>query len=450
MKKSLTPYKIAMLSVHTCPLAVLGGKEAGGMNVYVRELSKELGRRGILVDIFTRSQNPITTFTHTLGPNVRIVHLPAGPLAPYNKNKVFNHLPIFVDNIRNFARDNDGSPYDIIHGHYWLSGWAGLMLRKKWRVPVVQMFHTLAHLKNDIARSDEEREPEFRAMYEGEIMQQSDRIIAATPVEKAQITWRYGAPADKIETIPCGADLKLFRPIPKEEARQVVRERVPGLRAKRLVLLVGRIEPIKGVDVLIEAVNLLKGYTPDEMQVLIVGGGTGASGGVTRSGRSLLLEPTAPVDDNPEATRLKQRVHEYGLQDQILFVPSQPQEKMPYFYSAADISVMSSRYESFGMAALEAQACGTPVIASRVGGLPFAVQHDQSGLLVEPDQPTQLAGALSCLLDDEDYRLKLGQQAIHRAEQFGWRAITNSMLNIYQELATPATREKLELIAAQG
>ncbi len=449
MKPSITPYKIAMLSVHTCPLAVLGGKEAGGMNVYVRELSKELGRRGIEVDIFTRSQNPITTFTHTLGQNVRIVHLPAGPLKPYDKNQVFRYLPQFVENIHKF-KGSESTPYDVIHGHYWLSGWAGLLLRKKWRVPVVQMFHTLAHLKNDIAHSQAELEPLFRAEREGEIMQQVDRIITATPVEKAQLSWRYSAPAEKIETIPCGVDLKLFRPVSKEVARARVMSRVPGIRAKKLVLLVGRIEPIKGVDVLIEAVRQLRARweaeghpaTADELQILIVGGGTGLAGTTTRSGRSLSLLP-APVDNNPEATRLRLLVQNLGLADQVLFVPSQPQEQMPYFYSAADLTIMSSHYESFGMAALESQACGTPVIASRAGGLPFAVQDNFSGRLVEPGQPQELAETMAQLLDDDGLRRQLGQQAASRAEQFGWRSIANNVIETYMQLAAPASREKL-------
>jgi D-inositol-3-phosphate glycosyltransferase len=452
LKKSPNAMKIAMLSVHTCPLAVLGGKEAGGMNVYVRELGKELGRRGLEVDIFTRSQNPITTFTHNLGQNVRVIHLPAGPLKPYDKNQIFQHLPEFVENIRRFQlQDAPNIPYDLIHGNYWLSGWAGLMLRKKWHIPVVQMFHTLAHLKNDIARSESEREPSFRAEREAEIIQQVDRVIAATTVEKAQLAWRYGADPEKIDTIPCGVDLKLFRPLNRAAAREAVTGLVPSLKARQVVLLVGRIEPIKGVDVLIEAIQqwregrLLAGQPAgaDELQVMVVGGGTGTAGVTTRSGRSLTLQPDLKPEANPEAIRLRARVQELGLNDQILFVPSQAQSQMPLFYNAADVLVMPSRYESFGLAALEAQACGTPVVASRVGGLPFAVQDGYSGFLVEPGQPDQLVAALTRLLENPALRRKLGQQAASRAEQFGWRSVADNIINSYQELVVPATREKL-------
>ncbi len=449
MTKKTTNLRVAMLSVHTCPLAVLGGKEAGGMNVYVRELSKELGRRGLEVDVFTRSQNPISTFTHTLGPNVRIIHLPAGPRKPYNKNLVFNHLPEFVDNIRRFqVRDGQPAPYDLIHGHYWLSGWAGLTLRKRWRVPLVQMFHTLAHLKNDIARNESEREPLFRAEREAEIMQVAERVIAATPAEKAQLSWRYGAPADRIETVPCGVDLKLFRPVPKEEARAQVKARVPELVARNVILLVGRIEPIKGVDVLIEAIRQLRtareeagrSLGREDLQVLIVGGGAASGGVTTKSGRSLLPGNPPTSDENPEAVRLRALVQEWGLAGQVLFVPSQPQEQMPYFYSAADTVVMSSRYESFGMAALEAQACGTPVVASRVGGLPYVVQDGQSGYLVEADEPAELAARLSQLLDGPGLRRELSRGALNRAELSSWRNVATNMIDIYESLALPSER----------
>lgn len=415
-------YKVAMLSVHTCPLAVLGTKEAGGMNVYVRELSRELGRRGIQVDIFTRSQSKITPFTHTLSENARIIHLPAGPLKPYNKNEVFSHLPEFVRHVKNFQH-SEKTPYDLIHAHYWLSGWAGLSLRKSWNVPVVQMFHTLAHLKNAIARNEAELEPDFRAEREAELMRKVDRIITATPVEKAHLTWRYDAPADNIETIPCGVDLKLFRPFSKAEARARL-----GLTAKRIVLLVGRIEPIKGVDVLIEGARRLianQGWNSQEFQVLIVGGGN-----------------SIRQDDNPEAQRLHKLVNDLGLQDSIVFLPSAKQNIMPLYYSAADVTVMSSHYESFGMAALESQACGTPVIASRVGGLPYAVQDGYSGLLFEDNNAEELADNLDRLFADPVYRQQLGSQAMVRAEQFGWRAIADQMLGVYQDLTGQISLEE--------
>jgi D-inositol-3-phosphate glycosyltransferase len=407
--------RVAMLSVHTCPLATLGGKEAGGMNVYVRELSKELGRRGIVVDVFTRTQSMITPLTHTLSDNTRIIHLPAGPLKPYDKNEIFQHLPEFVKNIRNFQRCEDTN-YDVIHGHYWLSGSTGLLLKEQWNVPVIQMFHTLAQLKNDTAKHDKHREPDFRAKQEGAIMRQVDRIIAATPVEKADLSWRYGADQDKIETVPCGVDLRMFRSFPKAEARKIL-----GLdETKPLLLQVGRIDPIKGVDVLIKAANQMVMNGRSDFQVLITGGST------------------EEFNTNAEALRLQALVREYNLGEQVKFLPSQPQNKMAYFYSAADITIVPSHYESFGMVALESQACSTPVIATRVGGLPYAVQDKCSGLLFPDNDYQELARLIGALLDFPDFRRTLGQQAAIRAEQFGWRNVADRVISLYEELVQPS------------
>lgn len=421
-------YRIAMLSVHTCPLAVLGGKEAGGMNVYVRELSRELARRGFQIDVFTRSQNTITPLTHTLSKNARIIHLPAGPLKPYNKNEVYNHLPEFVQHVQDWQQCEKSS-YDVIHAHYWLSGAAALLLKKEWDIPVVQMFHTLAQLKNAIAKNEDELEPTFRAEREAEIMQRVDRIVAATPAEKSQLGWLYGAPLEKIDVIPCGVDTKLFWPRVQAEARARL-----GLTAERIVLLVGRIEPIKGVDVLIRAAKSLVaeyGSDPAKLQVLIVGGG--AKDGQTQ---------------NPEAIRLQSLAKELNLENIIQFLPSQDQSEMPYYYSAADVTVMCSHYESFGMAALESQACGTPVVATRVGGLPYVVQDKTSGLLVSDDDQEELATAIAQILDCKDLRQHLGQQAVLRAEQFTWKAIGQQVSQIYCDLTGEALPEISANLAA--
>ena len=246
--------RVAMISVHTCPLATLGGKETGGMNVYVRDLSRELGRRGIAVDCFTRSQNPASPrINKEIGPNARVMHVPAGAEAPYDKNKVVDHLPQFVDGVLEFAR-REGLTYDVIHSHYWLSGLAAYHLRQAWGAPIVQMFHTLGQMKNAVASGPQEWETNRRIQAEAEVMAFADCLVAATPLERAQMVWLYGADVRKIVAVPCGVDLNLFRPVPQDEARQIL-----GLPAgRRVVLFVGRIEPLKGVDTLIRAIGLLR------------------------------------------------------------------------------------------------------------------------------------------------------------------------------------------------
>lgn len=406
--------RVAMLSVHTCPLATLGGKDTGGMNVYVRELTRELARRGIAVDVFTRSQNPhLPHIVHDLGPGGRVIHVPAGPEAPLEKARILPHLPEFVEWVRRFA-EREGLTYDVIHSHYWLSGLAALSLRAAWRAPVIHMFHTLGRMKNRVARRPEEQEPPQRLEAERRIVQEVDRLVAATPVEKAQLVWLYGATPSHISVIPPGVDLERFRPLPKEEARRVL-----GFPPdRRYVLFVGRIEPLKGLETLMRAVAILAQECPTwtrDFAVVIIGG-----------------DPDAPAD--AEMRRLQQLREDLGVSDLVTFLGAKAQETLPYYYNAADVVVMPSDYESFGLVALEAMACGTPVIASEVGGLVYLVRHGETGLRVPRRQPIALARALDRLLRDEGLRWRMGESGRRWAQEFAWPLIADRILGLYQEV----------------
>ena len=418
--------RVAMLSVHTCPLATLGGKETGGMNVYVRDLSRELGRRGIAVDCFTRSQNPTMPHVSTkLGPKGRVIHVPAGPEAPYDKNRIVDHLPEFVHGVLDFAR-REGVEYDVIHSHYWLSGLAAGPLRRAWDAPIIQMFHTLGHMKNSVASSPAEWEASERIDGEAEVMALADRLIAATPVERAQMVWLYGADAAKVTVIPCGVDLDLFRPIPTDEAKQVL-----GLPLQRCVILfVGRIEPLKGIDTLLRAIALITPELPcwrDELSVIIVGGAPGAG----------IKEVHA------ELARLEALRAELGIEDLVTFQGAKDQDILSYYYSAAELVVMPSHYESFGMVALEAMSCGTPVVASKVGGLAFSVQDGQTGFLVPDGDAEALASRIRLLLKDHDLRQQMGQQAVRWAQRYGWPAIAQQIVDVYEQ-TQPATEATVQ------
>ncbi len=413
-KRGLTLYRIAMISTHTCPLAVLGGKETGGMNVYVRDLSRELGRRGIAVDVFTRQQNPdLPQISHRLGPNCRVIHLPAGPVKPYDKNQVFHHLPQFVKEIVAFA-EKERLTYHVLHSHYWLSGWTALALRERWGTPVIQMFHTLGHMKNSVAQRPAEMETDLRIEVETEIMARADWLVAATPLERAQMAWLYGADTTKIKVIPCGVDLNLFKPIPSTEARAKLR--LP--QDHQMVLFVGRIEPLKGIDTLLQAMALVVHHFPNWQErvcVSIIGGNP--------SGDSTVV--------NEEMKRLKGLRTELGIGDLVVFLGAQDQDTLNVYYSAAEVVVMPSHYESFGMVALEAMACGAPVIASKVGGLAFTVQDGLTGFHVPDRNPKALAAKISLVLCDTALRWQLGQQAMRWAQRYAWSAVANQVVALY-------------------
>jgi len=413
--------RVAMISVHTCPLATLGGKETGGMNVYVRDLSRELGRQGIAVDCFTRSQNPqVPRIRHDLGPNVRVIHLPAGPEAPHDKNLLVHYLPEFVEGVLAFAR-HERVHYDIIHSHYWLSGLVARDLRRAWGVPVVHMFHTLGQMKNSVAAGPHEYEPQQRIEGEVEVMAFADRLVAATPLERAQMVWLYGAEAGKISVVPCGVDLELFSPVPQQEAKRVL-----GLPLEQCVILfVGRIEPLKGIETLLRAIALLAPEMPcwpESLAVIIIGGAPGAG-----------IEQV-----NAELARLERLRAELGLEKLVAFLGARDQDTLVYYYSAAELVVMPSRYESFGMVALEAMACGTPVVASNVGGLAFTVQDGQTGFLVPEGDVEALAAKIRLLLKDRDLRHRLGEQAIQWARGYGWPTIARQILNLYGQVCSAA------------
>jgi D-inositol-3-phosphate glycosyltransferase len=403
---------VAMLSVHTCPLAALGGKETGGMNVYVRQVARELGRMGLQVDVFTRSQNPTIPRVVELGPGARVVHLPAGPEAPMPREAVHAHLDQFAAGVEDFARES-GIAYDLIHSHYWLSGVAGLQLREKWGVPLVHMFHTLGRLKNTVAQSPAELEPALRLDEETRIVAEADRVVAANVVERAHLVWHYRARADRIAVIPCGVDTDLFQPMDPAKAKDLLE-----LPPDPLLLYVGRLQPIKGLDTLLEAMTAV----PEPACLLIVGG-------------------EHDERESAHGVALRQRLKALGLERRVRFLRAQPQRRLRLFYAAASATVVPSYYESFGMVALEAMACGSPVVASRVGGLTTTVQDGVTGRLVPEGDPAALAAAISGLLDGAEGR-RLGQQATRWAAEHRWPCVAEAVCRLYSEL-TPEARQHL-------
>ncbi len=406
---------VAMLSYHTCPLATLGGKDTGGMNVYVRDLTRALGQMGIHVDVFTRSQDEhVPHVLHDLGYGNRVVHIPAGPEKPLPKKELAAYLPQFVQGIQNFAAEK-GIRYDVIHSHHWMSGLAAELLADEWKTPIVHMFHTLGEMKNRIARDDSEREGAYRLDGERRVLARADKIIAATLAEQAQLQWLYKADARKIVIIPPGVDTGHFYPIPADEAKDFIG--IP--RSDRMILFVGRIERLKGVDTLIRSMSCLRLQEMKKPACLAVIGG----------------DPTAsPEQMSAEMARLQTLCQELCMDDMVVFLGKRGQDTLPYYYSAAEVLVMPSHYESFGMVALEAMACGTPVVASQVGGLAFLVQDGVTGFTVPDGDSEALCNRLTRLLDQPELRAQMARAAAETASGYAWENIARQLIEVYTSL----------------
>jgi D-inositol-3-phosphate glycosyltransferase len=402
---------IAVVSVHTSPLARPGTRDSGGMNVYIRQLSQEMGRRAHTMDIFTRRTDPDTPEVTAIDERTRVIQIDAG--APgAEKDSLRRFLPAFRDGVLAFqrraqtgARPGEGRSYDLVHSHYWLSGWVGQTLKTAWGVPHVIMFHTLGEVKN--RHHLNEREPDHRIDGERLVAQGVDRVICASQGEKEMITALYGVSPQKITVVPCGVDTEVFRPLDKASIRRDL-----GLPAnERIVLFVGRIEPLKGIDLLLRAVAHLDG----RFRVLVIGG----------DGKDLARKSELAV-----------LAAELTIADKVTFLDAVPHDDLPLYYNAADICVVPSYYESFGLVAVEAMACGVPVIASRVGGLKETVQDGQTGYLVPWLCPEPFAERLDLLLSNEPLRLSLGREARAAAERYHWSEVAARVEDVYHELVS--------------
>jgi D-inositol-3-phosphate glycosyltransferase len=416
--------RIAMLSFHTCPLATLGGKDTGGMNVYVRDLTRELGRRGLHVDVFTRSQDEHQPHVkEDLGYGNRVIHIPAGPEVPLPKDILYVHVPEFVGGVREFARSQGGA-YDLIHSHYWLSGVAARSLRAAWGAPFVQMFHTLGHMKNRVAQTPAERESELRIRVETELLGQADHIIVSTPAEQMQLQWLYNADMRSGNTtvIPPGVDTRMFYPRSAAEAKA----RIGVNPDQKLLLFVGRIEPLKGVETLLRALALLLERGVCECETLCLS----IIGGDSEESRAA---------QNAEMERLKALREELGLAKLVTFLGKQDQDALPDYYAAAEAVIMPSHYESFGMVALEAMACGTPVIASEVGGLAFLVRDGETGFHVPDRDPAALSDRICQIITDPLLRAELGENAAAYAKGYAWPLIAEKIIGVYESVLAGRT-----------
>ena len=396
--------RAAFISFHACPLAAPGQGKSGGMNVYVRELSRAMGESGISVDIYTREHDPERDKIEWIAHNVRVIHLPGGPYDS-GVSELFVHLPRFLKEMESFGEE-EAIKYDVVHSHYWLSSWLGQRLAKELRVPHVVTFHTLALIKMQSRAG--EMEPEEREAVERDAMLSADRIIAFSGHERDSMARLYGADPRKVMLAPCGVDLTKFRPMDQKEVRQRL-----GLNGEKLLLYVGRVEPLKGLDLLVETAAQMEAEG-DGVRMMVVGGG-------------------GPGE--PETDRVRQLAKERQVEGLIDFVGRVNHDELPLYYNAADVCVVPSYYESFGLVALESMACGTPVVATRVGGLSTLVHHGHTGYLKSWRCPEAFANSLEMIISSERLQESLGTAARRRAEMMGWPNVASMISDEYRSLS---------------
>ena len=401
-----------MISLHTSPRDQPGAGDSGGMNVYVLSVARELARQGVAVDIFTRCSGRDVPQIEALDPLTRVIQVQSGPCAPVAKERLPELMPRFVDGVVTAALAEDDahghSPYDVVHSHYWLSGWVGERAKQIWGVPHVTSFHTLAKVKNATLPDGAAAEPEARLQGEQRVVAAADAILAPTEAEVGELVDLYGADPRRIRVVAPGVDGGLFSPRSRDAARA---------RAGhgRFVLFVGRLQPLKGADVAVAAFARAVGADP-----------------VAMAGISLLVAggPT----DGPEARRIRGHAERLGVGQRVMLLPPQPQERLADLYAAAEMLLVPSRSESFGLVALEAQACGTPVVAAAVGGLRHAVADGVGGFLVRGHDPAAYARRILEILRDPSLAARLRPGAVATAADFSWEATATDIRRVYRDL----------------
>jgi D-inositol-3-phosphate glycosyltransferase len=404
------PLRIAVISIHTSPTASLGQNGNGGLNVYVHEIATAFSDRGIATDIFTRC-TPSDPEFEQLTPLSRVIYLPAGQ--DLDKYSLYAEVPGFANRIRQFAVVEDLN-YDLIFSHYWLSGEVACLLRPRLATGWAHVAHTLGLVKNQTLAAGERPEPELRIQVEKEIAAQADLLIASTEDERADLVRLYGANPDHVAVVPPGVDLSMFQPIDRDEARRTI-----GYGAGRLLLFVGRLERLKGVEVAIRALALLRDRAHDDVRLLILGEDS-------RDG------------DESEKDRLKELAAAAGVRDRVDFLGSVAHHELPFFYSAADVCVMPSYSESFGLVALEAQACGRPVVGSGVSGLRSVVRDEVSGYLLDSHDPAMYAERMGRLLDNPELAQQMGRRGRLLAQRFSWTRTADRLQSLFDGVVESA------------
>ncbi|MHB0868455.1 MAG: glycosyltransferase [Chloroflexota bacterium] len=405
--------RIAMLSEHASPVALLGSEDAGGQNVYVDQVSRHVADLGFEVDVFTRRDSEELPDEMDWAPGVRVVNLRAGPARFIKKDPMWVYMPRFRDRFLEYA-NRSSVEYDLIHANFWMSGWAACQAKQILDIPVVEIFHALGKVKR-LHQGDADTSPEDRVVVEYGVIDDVDRIIAQCPNEMHELVTLYDADPSKIEVIPSAVDVETFRPVPREKARQEL-----GLDpGEWVVVYVGRMLPRKGIDNVMLAFSELSARSEVPMRLMVVGGET------------IDGDPM----QTPEIRRLAGMADLHRVGDRVIFTGKRTQDRLKYYYSAADVAVTTPWYEPFGLTPLEAMACGTPVIGSDVGGIKFTVADGETGFLVSARDPSALARRMERLLADRSLARRMGRAARARVEKlFTWQKVGERTAELYESM----------------
>ena len=405
------PRRIATITLHTSPLDQPGTGDAGGLNVYVAEVSRRLASAGIQIEIFTRATSSDLPPVVEMAPGVLVRHVPAGPYEGLGKDELPGQLCAFAGAVLEAEAQHEPGYYDLVHSHYWLSGQVGGLARVRWGVPLVHSAHTLAKVKNAALADGDRPEPAVRVLGEEQVVTDADLLVANTPAEAGQLVSLYGADPARVATVPPGVDLGRFQPGDQRAARRRFGLPVAG----HVLLFVGRIQPLKAPDVLVRAAAELIRAEPAlrrKLTVVVCGGASGNG----------MAEPAA----------LRLLAAALGVDDVVRFIDPVPPDELGQLYRAADVTVVPSHNESFGLVAVESQACGTPVVAAAVGGLRTAVADGVSGVLVDGHHPAEYARVLGRMLAEPRYRAALGRGGVRHAARFSWQRTADGLLDGYR------------------
>jgi len=419
--------RIACISEHASPLALIGGTDSGGQNVYVAELAGQLADKGYQIDVFTRWEDASLPQIVHYRAGIRVIHIKAGPIAMLPKEELLFHMDEFSSNMADFLQ-SVSFKYQLIHANFFMSGLVAMGLKKQFNIPFVITFHALGHVRK-LHQKEQDKFPAGRIAIEEQIVKKADAIIAECPQDREDLIVHYKASPSKISIIPCGFNPQEFFPISKQEAKAVLNFD----QDERLVLQLGRMVPRKGIDNVIKAVARIKAKER-KIRLVIVGG----------------PDDVPQFESGSELARLKQLTMNLGIEMMVTFEGRRNREMLKYYYSAADVFVTTPWYEPFGITPLEAMACGTPVIGADVGGIKYSVAEGKTGFLVPPNAPSELADRLTLLFDHETLLQQLGKNALDHVQNFTWNKVAEQVHGLYKTVMSKKTSEEKDSTSVEN